>query len=295
VSTTKSPVNVPKPAAASPAALGTPARASRPSRSATVLALQAQALAHASFDAAAAAVVNQLVLSLSCERVSLGLYTGGRLRVVAVSGASDVRESHAAVARLSAAMAEALDQRLVIVHPLPSGASPAITLAHQELSQHSGQAAVCTVPVATRHEMLGALLFERRGGFDTGALEIAKDAAMFAGPLLAYQQRASDGLGLRVAQALRPGAPQPFSAHRRPLWQAAAGAAALMLGAAALWPVTHHVVAPTKPSTGAAMTCWTVPSTRASSRWSATSGPQKSRSSISSTARHCPRTRPRRR
>ena len=75
-------------------------------------------------------------------------------------------------------MAEALDQRLAIVHPLPAGASPAITLAHQELSQSNGHAAIYTVPVATRYEMLGALLFERRGGFDTQALEAAKDAAL---------------------------------------------------------------------------------------------------------------------
>jgi len=243
VSTTPPSIHAPKPAAVPPAAT---ARASRPSRGATVLALQAQALAHAGFDAAAAAVVNQLALLIGCERVSLGLYAGGRLRVVAVSGATEVRESHAAVARLAAAMAEALDQRLVIVHPLPSGASPAITLAHQELSQHNGKGAVCTVPVATRHEMLGALLFERRGGFDSVALETAKDAAMFAGPLLAFQQRASDGLGQRVAQVLRPGAPRPFHAKRRPPWPFAVGALALTLGAAAVWPVTHHVVAPAR-------------------------------------------------
>jgi RND family efflux transporter MFP subunit len=214
-----------------------------------VLALQAQALAHARPDAAAAAAVNQLALQLGCERVSLGLYIGGRLRIVAVSGASDVRESHSAVARLLAAMSEALDQRLVVVHPLPSGASPAITLEHQALlhdGQHDGQGVVCTVPVSTRHELLGALLFERRGGFDSAALEIAKDAAMFAGPLLAFQQRAADGLGQRVAQALRPGAPQPFDARRRPWWLAAAGAVALALGAAAVWPVTHHLVAPAR-------------------------------------------------
>jgi RND family efflux transporter MFP subunit len=244
VSATTPPVHSSRPPAAAAAAAAP--RASRPSRSAAVLALQAHALAHGRFDAAAAAVVNQLGLLLACERVSLGLYIGGRLRIVAVSGATDVRESHAAVARLAAAMAEALDQRLVVVHPLPSGASPAITLAHQELAQSNAHGAVCTVPVATRHEMLGALLFERRNGFDSATLETAKDAAMFAGPLLAFQQRAADGLGQRVAQALRPGAPKPFARRGLPVWQAVAGSALLAIGAAALWPVTHHVVAPAR-------------------------------------------------
>ena len=198
-----------------------PERTMRPSRSAAVLALQAQALAHAHVDAAAAAVVDKLALLLCCERVSLSLYIGGRLRVVAISGAADVQERNGAVARLAAAMTEALDQRLSVVHPLPSGASPAITLAHQELAQANGQAAIYTVPVATRHEMLGAMLFERRDGFDSAALETAKDAAMFAGPLLALKQRADDRVGPRVAQALRPSARRPFGGSRVSIGRAA--------------------------------------------------------------------------
>jgi len=208
--------------------------------------MQAHALAHANFDAAAAAVVNQLALTLPCERVSLGLYIGGRLRITAISGAADVREKHNAVGRIAAAMAEALDQRLAIVHPLPAGASPAITLAHQELSQSNGHAAIYTVPVATRHEMLGALLFERRGGFDTQALEAAKDTAMFAGPMLALKQRADDRVGHRVAQALRPAARRPFDAPKFSMARAAIGASLLGMAMLALVPSTHRIVAPAR-------------------------------------------------
>jgi RND family efflux transporter MFP subunit len=221
-------------------------RATRPSRSAAVLALQAQALAHARFDAAAAAVVDKLALLLHCERVSLGLYIGGRLRMVAISGAADAQERHGAVARLAAAMTEALDQRLAVVHPLPSGASPAVTLAHQELAQANGQAAIYTVPVATRHEMLGAMLFERRDGFDSAALETAKDAAMFAGPLLALKQRADDRVGPRVAQALRPSAHRPFGGSRISIGRAAVALSLLAATGLTLLPVTHRVVAPAR-------------------------------------------------
>lgn len=243
---TTPPATVPtQPSAETPAARA-PARAVRPSRSAAVLAVQAHALAHANFDAAAAAVVNQLALTLPCERVSLGLYIGGRLRIAAISGAADVREKHNAVGRIASAMAEALDQRLAIVHPLPAGASPAITLAHQELSQSNGHAAIYTVPVATRHEMLGALLFERRGGFDTQALEAAKDAAMFAGPLLALKQRADDRVGHRVAQALRPVAKRPFGGARFSVAQAVIGATLVGVALLALLPSTHRVVAPAR-------------------------------------------------
>ncbi len=246
VTTTTPPAAPPRQASAGPLPAPGPARVVRPSRSAAVLALQAVALAHARIDAAAAAVVNQLVLALPCERVSLGLYIGGRLRMVAISGAADVREKHNAVGRITAAMTEALDQRLAIVHPLPSGASPAITLAHQELSQSNGHAAIYTVPVATRHEMLGALLFERRDGFDSHALEAAKDAAMFAGPMLALKQRADDGMGQRVAQVFRPALRRPFGGARMSV--ATVVVAASLLGATvlALLPATHRVVAPAR-------------------------------------------------
>ncbi len=229
-----------------PSAVRAPARAVRPSRSAAVLAVQAHALAQPGFDAAAAAVVNQLAQTLPCERVSLGLYIGGRLRIAAISGAADVRERHNAVGRIAAAMVEALDQRLAIVHPLPGGASPAVTLAHQELSQSNGHAAIYTVPVATRHELLGALLFERRGGFDTPALEAAKDAAMFAGPLLALKQRADGRVGHRVAQALRPSAKRPFGGARFSVARAALGATLIGVAALVLVPSTHRVVAPAR-------------------------------------------------
>jgi multidrug resistance efflux pump len=216
----------------------------RPSRSASVLALQAQALAQVRFEAAASTVVDQLALTLACERVSLGLFIGGRLRVTAISGAADIGQKHEAVTRLAGAMSEALEQRLPVVHPLPSGASPAVTLAHQALSQSNGRAAIYTVPVATRHEMLGAMLFERRGGFDSRLLEAAKDAAMFVGPLLALKQRADDRLGQRVAQALRPATRRrPFGGPHATLPRVVLALSLVALAALSFWPSTHRVVA----------------------------------------------------
>lgn len=223
-------------------------RPARPSRSAAVLSVQAKALAHDRFDAAAAAVVNHLALTLGCERVSLGLYTGARLQVIAVSGASDVRVRQSAVRHLAAAMAEALEQRLAIVHPLPPGASPALTLAHQQLAQSNGQAAIYSVPIATRHEVLGALVFERARGFDVPMLEAARDAAMFAGPLLAMQQRAQAGVGHRLGAVLRlrSAARLPFGRGSVSPLAVASAVGALALVGVLLVPITHNVVAPAR-------------------------------------------------
>jgi multidrug efflux pump subunit AcrA (membrane-fusion protein) len=218
-------------------------RAMRPSRSATVLMLHARALAHESFDAAAADVIAQLALLLPCERASLGLKVHGKVRVVAISGAAEPARRHAETQRLAAAMAEALDQRTPLSYPLPPGASPTVTVAHRALAQHRG-GAILTVPIATRHELLGALLFERREAFDHAVLEAAKDAAMFVGPTLALKHRVEGAMSERVARALghttRAGA---VDRAGMPWRRVAVAVAALVLAALAAVPTTHHVVA----------------------------------------------------
>lgn len=228
-----------RPATAGPA----PALASRVSRSAAVLALQARALAHEDFDAAAAEVMNQLSAQLGCARTSLGLMVSGRLRVVATTGAGGIEARSGEARRIRAAMAEALDQRLEIVHPLPAGATPAITVAHAALAAGNGQTAIFSVPIATRHELLGVLLLERTGGFDVAAREAAKDAAMFVGPILALAHRAQTGVVRRIARALSPSAAlRPFGPKRGFPWRLALGVAVLVLAALAWVPTTRHVV-----------------------------------------------------
>jgi len=211
----------------------------RPSRSAAVLALQSRALAHDQPAAAATAVVNQLALQLRCERVTLALGVHRRLRIVAISSATDLRRQQNLPQLLRAAMAEALEQRAAIVHPLPAGASPTISLAHDALAQANGQASIHTMPIASRRELLGALLFERREGFDAATLEAAKDAAMFVGPLLALQQRAEARWFARLARG---------RARHNGLaaWPLGLAVGIATVAIAALWPVEHRVVAPAR-------------------------------------------------
>ncbi|MCC7152714.1 MAG: HlyD family efflux transporter periplasmic adaptor subunit [Rubrivivax sp.] len=213
--------------------------AARPSRSAAVVALQSRALAHDTLAASGLAVVNELALQLGCERVTLALGPPQRLRVRAVSHAADLRPHQTLLKLLAAAMSEAIEQRAAIVHPLPPGASPTITLAHDALAQANGHTAICTMPIVARRELLGALLFERRSGFDNVALQTAKDAAMFVGPLLALQERAEAPVVGQVRQAL---------ARKRGLtpWRVALPLAAAACAVAALWPVAHQVVAPAR-------------------------------------------------
>jgi biotin carboxyl carrier protein len=230
-------------------AAATAANASRPSRSTAVLLLHAKALAHEHFDEAAAEVLNHLALSLQCDRVSLGLRVSGKLRVVAQSGAADVsRGASSEMRSIAAAMNESLDQRTPIIFPLPSGASPTVTVAHKALALRRQDAragvALLSMPVATRHVWFGALLLERHEAFDRATIEAAKDASMFVGPVLAMKHRQSQTLGHRVANALGLSSANTAQPRRRVATLAAGvGATVAALVVLMAVPVKHQVTA----------------------------------------------------
>lgn len=205
-------------------------RAAPHSRSAVVLALQARALAHEHFRSAATAVVTELALRMGCERVCIGFYRQGRLRIGAMSGTADIRAQQNIVRAIAAAMEEALDQASMVMHPLPQGNPLGVTLAHAELAQLNGHLSICSVPIVGRHRAYGALLFERREGFDARAVEAAKDAALFVGPVLELKHRIDQPLSGRIVDAVSPrrGSAALF---RLGAWQVGGAALALLLDA----------------------------------------------------------------
>jgi hypothetical protein len=227
-------VTAPVPLAAPTAAAGgVVPRAAHASRSGTVLALQARALAHERFLTAATAVVTELAQRLGCERVSIGFYQQGRLRIGAMSNTADIRVQQSIVRAIAAAMEEAIDQGSVVVHPLPRGSSPSVTLAHAELTHANGRLSICSVPIVGRNRAYGALLFERRESFDARAVETAKDAATFVGPVLELKHRIDQPLGGRIVEAVSPRA-GGAALFRLGAWQLGAAALALALLVAAV-------------------------------------------------------------
>jgi multidrug efflux pump subunit AcrA (membrane-fusion protein) len=230
---------LPAPALVSPDAQATQHTAS------ALLVMQSRALSHGDFKAAAVSVVSDLALLLQCERVSLGVCAGVRVRVEAASGVRDLRAEQAAVQALAQAMEEAVDQRCALVFP-PSENTPAValTLLHAHLSQLSGGMSICTVPVfenALENAVEGerptaVLLFERAAAFDAAALQTAQDAATFLGPVLVLAQRAEASLPQRVKTQI--------SARSKLLpWQVGVMASAALVAAVAIWPTTYRVVA----------------------------------------------------
>lgn len=198
--------------------------------------------------AAAAVLSTELARLAGCTRVSIGLYAGGRLRLVAMSGITDIHQNRNLARAIVAAMEEALEQRVVIVHPQPGATTSTITLAQGELARLGGHAATCAVPIRSRERLLGAVVLERQPHFDTATVALARDAALFVGPLLELKQRLEAPLASRLAASvLRGGRRDPASrpGRRVPPWAVPALVAGCLAGAA-LWPVTEHVVAPAR-------------------------------------------------
>lgn len=211
----------------------------QPNIASTILVLQSRAISHDRFAAAAASVVADLAVLLRCERVSLGLKERQRVRVTTVSGVTDLRARQDAVVLLANAMREALDQRCAIVHPLPTDTAASATLAHAALAQSNGRLSICTLPILCGERAAGVLLFERRDGFDAQTLQVAKDVALFVGPVLVMQQRAEGSLQAKLQAAAGPG---PAGLAQSP-WRMAALAAVIALIVLGAWPTTYRVVA----------------------------------------------------
>ena len=217
----------------------------RSSRSAVVLGLQARAFGQQRFRASATAVVTELAQLLSCERVSIGFHHQGRTRLGAISHGGDIRTQQNIVSAIAAAMDEARDERRVIVHPLPRDASPSVSLAHAELSKANGRVAICTVPIVVHRQACGAIVLERREGFDVRAVEAAKDVAGFVGPVLELKFRLEQPLGGRIVEAITPGG-KGGGLFRYGTGSVIAGSLLLVATLLAVWPTTLRVVAPAR-------------------------------------------------
>jgi biotin carboxyl carrier protein len=228
-----------RPASASAGAANTTARLG------ALLALQARALSQSGFRGAAAAIAARLAASLACERVSIGFYARSRMNVHAISNTTDFHKRQGSVRAIAAAMEEAFDQQVTIVHPTPRGLSPKATLAHARLAELGGSAAVCTVLIAEKNRVLGAITLERRGGFDAATMRFAEDVAIFVGPVLELKLRIDAPLGSKLLQMASA------RGKRLTVPELSIGKLLLIAGAAGLlfaawWPSPFRVIAPAR-------------------------------------------------
>ncbi len=157
----------------------------------SVLEIVAAGAAQERFAAAAMALANELATRLRCDRVSIGLFHGRRLRIDAVSHSAQFKERTNLMRAVAAAMEEAIDQGTTVSFPQVGRGTPAVARAHEALMQGHGTGACLTVPLTADGKAIGAITLERpaQRPFDTETVEICEAIAGLAGPMLNTHRR----------------------------------------------------------------------------------------------------------
>ena len=178
-----------------------PAEAAR-QRTKLILQLTAIFLERPQLREAAADLCTEAATRLACDRVTFALVHEGSVRVEAVSHTMQFDRSANLFSAITAAMAEALDQRESIVVPRVEE-RPVVTLAHAELARQSGADAIASVLLMSRGRAVGVLTLERGAGlrFDAATLELLESLASMLAPLL--ELRLDQGRSLTAQAAAR--------------------------------------------------------------------------------------------
>ncbi|MCV2361694.1 HlyD family efflux transporter periplasmic adaptor subunit [Paucibacter sp. TC2R-5] len=214
-------------------------------RSQQALDMLAVLAAHDKVDDACAAMAAELARISACERVAIGLVTGKRLRLTALSQAAWFERRSAMAVQFETAMSEAVEQRAVLSWPSSTGADPGLIVnAHHALATAlASEAAVLTVPIVAGTRAVGAVTWQLPPDRLTADfISQAEALAVVLAPLLARladQSRWWAGKGPAALQRGWAGLRDP----RRPGFAVASVAALLVLAAISLIPTTYRVPA----------------------------------------------------
>jgi multidrug resistance efflux pump len=208
---------------------------------------QALALREADFDTAATTVLAAMAARLGAVRVSLLARRSARepARWLACSDGIDQDARVRTQRDLLNAADEVLDRDGLIECPWPPGVQAAPAVALSALLRAGEVPAAVGMPFEMPDGARAAMVFELRQTPGIAERQLARDAALFVGPVLMLKAQADAGWLDRARQVLRP-----YDSRRRARRTSVAWAAGGVVVAAALvaacWPSTHHVVAPAR-------------------------------------------------
>jgi multidrug resistance efflux pump len=154
-------------------------------REAVFLTLLQPLLVQGAFSIGTVEFLSRLVQSFDCERASLGLKTGNRVKICAVS--SHYQEMKEAILpEVIAAMEESLVQETTLAYPHPVSDFPYIVIAHGELARRNGLTSVLTIPLVQDKQLIGAITLESRQNtiLEPNRLWLIERIASDTGPLL---------------------------------------------------------------------------------------------------------------
>ena len=167
------------------------------------------ALEHRELRAAATAVVNRMAASFGARRVSLGMWDGKRVELLAVSGSAAFDAATGLSLAVKDAMHEAVVQRATLTVPSDAAVATREDASQRVLLRLCGGGAICTVPFADGASVAGAVTLEwgDEQAADAALRERCEATLALVGPVLAAIERA--GLSLlrrcreRLATSLR--------------------------------------------------------------------------------------------
>ena len=130
-------------------------------RFAVALDLAAAVNAEKRFVAAALAISNALASRFACERVSLGWFKAGYIKLAALSRTEKFNRQMAAAQLLEAAMDECLDQDEEIVWPQPTEGSNLVARDHEKFSKDQNVTHLASFPLRVEGKPVAVLTCER--------------------------------------------------------------------------------------------------------------------------------------
>ena len=169
--------------------------------------LVATLLEHAELKESANAFATELASRLGCDRVTLGMLEGQRVRLRAVSHSPQFEQRSNLLRSVERAMEESVDQGEVVIFPPELGERPIVARAHEALLQESGGGGAATFPLSHDGRVVGALTFERPVGqrFDVPTVEMCEAVAAAAGPILSLKQASEASLPAHAGRTARRG------------------------------------------------------------------------------------------
>jgi len=138
------------------------------------------------FEDSATAFTTELAAKLGCDRVSLGIVKGRRVKIWAVSHSPQFERRANLMRAIEGAMEESIDQGERVVYPPEQENRPVVARAHEALLHESEAGSAATFPLLHSGHVVGALTLERAAGyrFDVPTLEICEAVASVAGPII---------------------------------------------------------------------------------------------------------------
>lgn len=157
------------------------------------------------FITAAGATVTDLATRFGCDRVALGMRSLRRTKIRAISHSAQFSKRMELVARLSAAMDEAIDQRAAVLWPDDGTDDILATHAAATLAREHGAGHVYSVPLYVNGKFTGALTFERPADkpFAARELEVLEAVTTVLAPILDEKRRNDRWLITKIADSGR--------------------------------------------------------------------------------------------